>query len=129
MLDLDAVFFAGLPGSVHCAGMCGRFLARLHMGAGRAAGDRQGPLFAGKTATYAAFGSRASAAAGVRWLSFSASSTLALVEGGTALALVAPSLLGTCPAYRSGGDCGEPRIEGTRALPSVKRPGSWRDHG
>ena len=112
MLDLDAVFFAGLPGSVHCAGMCGRFLARLHMGAGRAAGDRQGPLFAGKTATYAAFGSRASAAAGVRWLSFSASSTLALVEGGTALALVAPSLLGTCPATDQAGTAASRALRG-----------------
>ena len=55
MLDLTAVFFVGLLGSAHCAGMCGGFVALLG-----ASSDRprraQAIYFAGKTATYAAFG-------------------------------------------------------------------------
>ena len=62
MLDLAAVFLAGLLGSIHCVGMCGGFVALLRMGDGRAAGVRQGAYFAGKTATYTAFGAGAGAA-------------------------------------------------------------------
>ncbi|PAP75903.1 sulfite exporter TauE/SafE family protein [Rubrivirga marina] len=62
MLDLAAVFLAGLLGSAHCVGMCGGFVALLGVGGGPAVAARQAAYFAGKTATYAAFGTMAGAA-------------------------------------------------------------------
>ena len=77
MLDLAAVFLAGLLGSAHCVGMCGGFVALIGVGGGRSAGVRQGAYFAGKTATYTAFGALSGAAGGL----------LADVLGGVAGAL------------------------------------------
>lgn len=61
MLDLAAVFLAGLLGSAHCVGMCGGFVALLGVGSDRAVARRQAAYFAGKTLTYAAFGAAAGA--------------------------------------------------------------------
>ena len=65
MLDLAAVFLAGLLGSVHCVGMCGGFVGLISMGGGTSAGARQGAYFAGKTATYTAFGALSGAVGGL----------------------------------------------------------------
>ena len=62
MLDLAAVFLAGLLGSAHCVGMCGGFVALLGAGGGPGLAVRQGAYFLGKTLTYAAFGALAGAA-------------------------------------------------------------------
>ena len=61
-LDFAAVAAAGLLGSAHCVGMCGGFVVLL--GAGDGGGARRAAYFAGKTATYAAFGALAGAAGG-----------------------------------------------------------------
>lgn len=62
MLDLAAVFLAGLLGSAHCVGMCGGFVALLGVGSDRGVTRRQAAYFAGKTTTYAAFGAVTGAA-------------------------------------------------------------------
>ncbi|MGB3544539.1 sulfite exporter TauE/SafE family protein [Rubrivirga sp.] len=56
MLDLAAVFVAGLLGSAHCVGMCGGFVALLGATSERAVARRQVAYFAGKTLTYTVFG-------------------------------------------------------------------------
>ena len=61
MLDLTAVFLAGLLGSAHCVGMCGGFVALLGVGGGPSVATRQAAYFGGKTLTYAAFGALAGA--------------------------------------------------------------------
>ena len=65
MLDLAAVFLAGLLGSAHCVGMCGGFVGLISAGGGTSAGARQGAYFAGKTATYTAFGALSGAVGGL----------------------------------------------------------------
>lgn len=65
MLDLAAVFLAGLLGSAHCVGMCGGFVALIGVGGDRSAATRQGAYFAGKTATYTAFGAVSGAVGGL----------------------------------------------------------------
>ena len=62
MLDLAAVFLAGLLGSAHCVGMCGGFVALLGAGSDRGVARRQAAYFVGKTLTYAVFGAAAGAA-------------------------------------------------------------------
>ena len=61
-VDLAVPFTLGLLGSAHCVGMCGGFVALLGAGSQGNAAPRQGAYFAGKTATYAAFGALAGAA-------------------------------------------------------------------
>ena len=61
MLDLAAVFLAGLLGSAHCVGMCGGFVALLSVGSDQSVAARQAAYFAGKTLTYALFGAVAGA--------------------------------------------------------------------
>lgn len=60
--SLGAAFAVGLLGSAHCVGMCGGFVALLGSGTGPAGTARQAGYFAGKTATYAAFGAVAGTA-------------------------------------------------------------------
>lgn len=93
MLPLSAALLAGLLGSAHCIGMCGGFVALLGAGEARGAGLRRAAYFAGKTATYAAFGALAGA------LGALATDLLGAVAGvlavGLGLAMVAVGL-GLC---------------------------------
>ena len=61
-VDLAVPLTLGLLGSAHCVGMCGGFVALLGAGSEGGAVPKQGAYFAGKTATYAAFGALAGAA-------------------------------------------------------------------
>ena len=64
VLDLIAVFLAGLLGSAHCVGMCGGFVVLLGVGSDREVAVRQAAYFSGKTLTYATFGAAAGAVGG-----------------------------------------------------------------
>lgn len=61
-VELAIPLTLGLLGSAHCVGMCGGFVALLSAGSETGAARRQGAYFAGKTATYSAFGALAGAA-------------------------------------------------------------------
>ncbi|OZC02435.1 sulfite exporter TauE/SafE family protein [Rubricoccus marinus] len=116
MLDLAAVFAAGLLGSAHCVGMCGGLVAVLSRGAGPATA-RQGAYFAGKTATYAALG----ALAGLIGVSASAAASGAQIVVSVAMGLVLVVIgLGLCGVLRIGREPGRD-VVGRWLRPALRR--------
>ena len=101
MLDLAAVFLAGLLGSAHCVGMCGGFVALLGVGGGPSVAARQAAYFGGKTLTYAAFGALAGAAGFALRESFSGLG--GVVSVGLGLAMVGAGLAVCGVAWGPGG--------------------------
>lgn len=98
MSELLLVFVIGLLGSAHCVGMCGGFVVALGVAQrGGSVHARQALYFAGKTATYAAFGLLAGAAGAAVGLALSGFQGLLGV--GLGLGLVAIGL-GLCGAFR-----------------------------
>ena len=124
MLDLAAVFAAGLLGSAHCIGMCGGLVAVLSRGAGSSAA-RQGAYFAGKTATYAALG----ALVGLLGASASEAASGAQVVVSTAMGLVLVAIgLGLCGVLRIGREPGRD-VVGRWLRPALTRVLQSRSSG
>ncbi|MEL6615344.1 MAG: sulfite exporter TauE/SafE family protein [Bacteroidota bacterium] len=106
MLDLAAVFAAGLLGSAHCVGMCGGLVAVLGRGAGPSTA-RQGAYFAGKTTTYATLG----ALAGLIGVSASEAASGVQLVATTGLGLVLVVVgLGLCGVLRIGREPGRDAV-------------------
>lgn len=121
MSELLLVFAIGLLGSAHCVGMCGGFVVAL--GAAQRGGSvhtRQALYFAGKTATYAAFGLLAGAAGAAVGLALSGFQGILGV--GLGLVLVAVGL-GLCGVFRRFdlADRITQRVAGARALGEAVR--------
>lgn len=121
-LDLTAAFSVGLLGSAHCVGMCGGFVALLGAGSERAVAPRQAAYFAGKTATYAAFGAIAGAAGDALADVFGAGGGVVALVLGLAMVAVGVGLCGV--AWRRAPGARVARLLGPAVGRLVAR-GSW----
>ncbi|MDT0630835.1 sulfite exporter TauE/SafE family protein [Rubrivirga litoralis] len=117
MLNLTAAFLAGLLGSAHCVGMCGGFVALLSVGGGPSVAVRQAAYFAGKTATYAAFGALAGGVGALVTGALGAVSGVLSVGLGVAMVLVGLALCGVA----WGGARAPGRGVATRLAPAIGR--------
>lgn len=99
LLDLAAVFTAGLLGSAHCIGMCGGLVAVVSRGQA----GRQGAYYLGKTATYVALGALAALVSVAAAEAVSGAQVVVSTAMGLLLVAVGLGLCGILPGTREPG--------------------------
>ncbi|MEM1054843.1 MAG: sulfite exporter TauE/SafE family protein [Bacteroidota bacterium] len=101
MLDLAAVFAAGLLGSAHCIGMCGGLVAVVSRGSRSTA--RQGAYYLGKTLTYIALGVLAALVGAAAAEAVSGAQIVLSTAMGLVLVAIGLGLCGVLPGTREPG--------------------------